>query len=167
MSYDYFENETRKHQQEVSCIMIDIAKRILDRATTHDASKLKDPEREIFAKHTKNLKNLTYGSDEYKKELELMKPALDHHYSSNHHHPEFNLINCFSNPGLEVDGVHLIDIVEMFCDWVAATKRHADGNIGYSININQKRFSMTNQLTQILRNTAESLGVLYAKGAER
>ena len=31
---------------------------------------------------------LTYGSDEYKACLTEMKPALDHHYAANRHHPE-------------------------------------------------------------------------------
>lgn len=91
------------------------------------------------------IKNSTYGSDEYKGFLEAMKPALDHHYSHNRHHPEF-----FKN---EVEEMNLFDILEMFIDWTAACQRHADGNILKSIEINKDRFNISPQLVQILKNT--------------
>lgn len=153
----FFENETRKHQQEVVRLLMDVVKKLLDRAEKHDASKLESPEKEIFVEHTENLRGLTYGSEEYKRELEDMKPALMHHYGVNCHHPEFNSINCLNPVGSEVEGMTLIDIVEMFCDWVAATKRHADGSVEKSIEINKNRFSMSDQLAQILSNTAKQM----------
>ena len=41
----------------------------------------------------------------------------------------------------------------MLCDWQAATKRNKNGNIRTSIDKNQKRYSIVDQLTQILHNT--------------
>ena len=41
----------------------------------------------LIGQHTDNLANIEYGSDEYKAELEALKPALDHHYAVNSHHP--------------------------------------------------------------------------------
>jgi hypothetical protein len=52
----------------------------------------------------------------------------------------------------------LIDIVEMLCDWLAATQRHNDGDIGRSIDINEKRFGINDQLSQLFRNTIPMLG---------
>jgi hypothetical protein len=49
--------------------------------------------------------------------------------------------------------MNLLDILEMFCDWKAASERHADGDIIESIKKNQKRFNMSDELTQILLNT--------------
>jgi hypothetical protein len=43
----------------------------------------------------------------------------------------------------------------MFCDWKAATMRHNDGDIRKSIEINKKRFKMSEDLAQIFRNTVE------------
>jgi hypothetical protein len=43
----------------------------------------------------------------------------------------------------------------MICDWKAATLRHNDGDILHSINLNEIRFNMPPELTQILRNTVE------------
>jgi hypothetical protein len=44
-------------------------------------------------------------------------------------------------------------VVEMLCDWLAATKRHADGDIRKSIAFNQKRFGYTDELKSIFLNT--------------
>jgi len=154
----FFEAETRKHQQEVSKLLIKFAQLLLTRATEHDNSKLESPEREIFIEYTPKLKGTTFGSEEYNNYLKEMKVALDHHYANNKHHPEFNTINCF-DLGMQspVTGMHLVDVVEMLCDWMAASKRHANGNIAKSIEINEKRFNISNQLSQIFRNTTDIL----------
>ena len=151
----FFENEVRKHQQEVSKMLIWFAGALLKRAAEHDNSKLESPEREIFIEYTPKLKNCTYDSAEYKKYLKEMKVALDHHYSVNKHHPEFNDINGFSFQTLNdpIRSMDLLDVVEMRFDWYAATKRHADGNIGISITKNEKRFGINDQLSQLFRNT--------------
>lgn len=49
----------------------------------------------------------------------------------------------------------LIDIVEMLCDWMAAVKRHNDGNIYKSLNVCKERFHIDNQLYTILKNTID------------
>jgi hypothetical protein len=113
----------------------------------HDQSKLTSPEVEVFDRVTEKLAGLTYGSDEYKASLAEMGPALQHHYANNRHHPEH-----FTDG---VAGMNLIDLVEMFCDWVAATRRHNDGDINKSITLNAERFSLDPQLVHVLRNTAE------------
>jgi len=115
----------------------------------HDYTKMHPPEADIFDVYTPKLKDTTYGSDEYKQYLAEMKPALDHHYKHNRHHPE-HFING-------INGMTLIDLVEMFCDWLAATKRHNDGDIYKSIEINAKRFGISEQLKEILENTVEAL----------
>ena len=164
-----FENETRKHQQEVAKLLMSFAQRLLERAMVHDASKLESPEREIFIEFTPKLKGSTYGSEEYKTFLAQMKPALDHHYAKNQHHPEFNDINGFSFQTGQNNAIYamdLVDIVEMLCDWLAATKRHADGSIGKSIDINEKRFGINEQLSQVFRNTAALLDEAGEKKGE-
>jgi hypothetical protein len=62
---------------------------LMRRQFTHDQSKLLPPEVDTFVEFTPKLKGATYGSEEYKGFLAEMKPALDHHYSHNRHHPEF------------------------------------------------------------------------------
>lgn len=141
--------ETRAHIRNVAHFITDIVINLGQRAATHDASKLKDPELQTFVEVTPKLKNSTYGSEEYHGFLKAMKPALDHHYACNRHHPEH-----FSNG---INGMNIVDMVEMLCDWKAATLRHADGDIVKSINYNAQRFGITDQLRDILLNSVDLL----------
>ena len=140
---------TMAHIKNVLHKICIIQKKLEERGINHDKTKLENPEAHVFSVYTSKLKNSTYGSDEYKQFLQEMKPALDHHYEHNRHHPEH-----FENG---VNGMNLVDIVEMFCDWLAATERHENGNIFKSIDLNQERFNMSPQLTEIFRNTARDI----------
>lgn len=53
--------------------------------------------------------------------------------------------------------MNLLDLIEMFCDWLAATKRHNNGDINRSIKINQSRFSMSDDIVKIFENTVRLL----------
>ena len=75
-----------------------------------------------------------------------MSVALNHHYAANRHHPEH-----FSKG---IDDMTLVDIVEMLCDWKAASLRQNDGNLLKSIEINAQRFGYDDQLKRIFINTA-------------
>jgi hypothetical protein len=123
--------------------------RLTTRGVNHDAAKLESPEVEIFAEHTDCLKDLEYNSPEYKAHLDAMKVALDHHYATYRHHPEH-----FQNG---ITDMNLIDLVEMLCDWKAAAERQHNGNLLTSIEQNAMRFKMSDQLKQILMNTAKTL----------
>jgi hypothetical protein len=139
------EHETKEHIGNVARLLGDVIKNLKLRGANHDSSKLEDPEFATFVEYTEKLKGSTYGSDEYKQFLKDMKPALDHHYESNSHHPEHY------DDG--VDGMDLLDLVEMICDWKAATMRHDDGDIRKSLEINKERFNLSPQLYNILKNT--------------
>jgi hypothetical protein len=141
--------ETQKHIETVRKYIRFIIDKIDIRGVKHDASKLESPEVEVFAEHTKILKNLTYGSEEYNAQLELLKPALEHHYAANRHHPE-HFING-------INDMTLVDLIEMFCDWKASTLRQNDGNLLKSIELNAERFNIDPQLKQILINTARMI----------
>ena len=148
MEYDS-SKETLLHIKRVNELLLGVAKELMDRAIRHDSSKLKEPEKSLFDKMTPKLKGLTYGSEEYKKSLDELKPALDHHYANNSHHPEY-----YKNG---IDDFTLVDLIEMFLDWKAASERHEDGDIFRSIEINKNRFKMSNQLIRILNNTARNM----------
>ncbi|MNN93988.1 hypothetical protein D3C81_2125340 [compost metagenome] len=47
----------------------------------------------------------------------------------------------------------MLDIIEMFCDWKAATMRHNDGDIRKSIEMNKERFGYSDDLLNIFMNT--------------
>jgi hypothetical protein len=86
--------ETLVHIRRVQQLLNGCIGNLLARGERHDASKLASPEVEVFTEFTPKLKNSTYGSDEYKSFLAAMKPALDHHYANNDHHPEFARWHC-------------------------------------------------------------------------
>jgi hypothetical protein len=177
--------KTLRHIETVRNYLNCIIKELLDRSVNHDQSKLQSPEAEIFEIYTHKLKDCTYNSDEYKQFLVDMKPALDHHYEHNRHHPEHNYNwvcnTCFTvykryykghdygyslKPNVceicgnshfstepDISQMTLIDLIEMLCDWKASTLRHKDGDIFKSLEINKKRFNISDQLYNILKNT--------------
>lgn len=178
--------QTLKHVMRVRDMLDLFATMLLERGRLHDQSKLERPEVELFTEFTSKLASCTYGSDEYKKYLEQMAPALRHHYAKNRHHPEhFKEISDSAVADLErmlrnvesacgtkseiaayleeqirirkssVGGMNLVDVIEMFSDWRAATERHHDGNLRTSIAKNALRFAMSPQLVKIFENTAD------------
>jgi len=145
--------ETIRHILQVGEYINKIAMLLISRIYEHDKSKLEEPEVAYFDAYTPKLASLTFGSDEYKQSLKELETALKHHYSNNRHHPEH-----FENG---IRGMTLVDIVEMFCDWYAATKRHNDGDIIKSIEIGQKRFDYSDDLKAIFENTYNEI---FAEG---
>lgn len=142
--------ETLDHKKKVRKYIDLFISELIYRGVTHDQSKLQEPEKSSYDKHTPMLRDLTYGSEEYRAVLRDMKDAIKHHYENNSHHPEH-----FSNG---INGMTLVDILEMFCDWKAAGERHGDGNFKTSLEVNRKRFEMSDQLYEIFKNTAKELG---------
>lgn len=142
--------DTLAHIAAVRAHMARFRRHLEQRAEAHDRSKLKSPEKEIFDAVTPKLKGLTYGSNEYTAALAEMGEALEHHYAYNQHHPEH-----YPNG---IDGMTLIDLVEMFCDWKAASERHADGDFAKSLGVNQTRFGISDQLASIFENTRKAFG---------
>lgn len=141
--------QTLAHIREVQRILGRAIRLLSDAQDNHDNSKLESPEIEIFTEWTPRLATSTYDSAEYRAMLAAIKPALDHHYASNRHHPEWHANG--------IRGMDLMDLLEMICDWCAAAKRHNDGNVMRSIEVNKDRFSYSEELAQILRNTVISL----------
>ena len=144
--------DTREHIETVRGFMRAVIGELQDRAERHDASKLEEPEVSVFNEYTPKLKDSTYGSAEYKTFLEGMGEGLRHHYAANDHHPEH-----FENGIADMD---LVQLTEMLCDWKAATMRHADGDLGRSIEQNAGRFGYGDEIKRLLRNTAEAHGWL-------
>jgi len=141
--------ETIKHIQCVRSYLYQMIEELDNRARNHDQSKLESPEAETFGEYTPLLAKTKYASPEYDELLKLVKPATDNHYAKNRHHPQHwpNGINDMT----------LVDLVEMLCDWKAATARNKDGNIRTSIEANTKRFAMSEQLAQIMQNTVREM----------
>jgi len=147
---DYY-NKVMEHKEAVKRYMNKIVTSIKKRAESHDDTKLEEPEFTPMSKTYANLSTTTYGSDEYHELLEELKEPLKCHYAKNRHHPEH-----FSKG---IKDMNLIDLIEMLCDWYAATEKHDDGNIKTSIEHNKERFGFTKELEQIFKNTIEFLDI--------
>lgn len=147
------------HQDIVTYGMREAISDLTSRVSCHDRSKMEEPEVSGFArmKADRRLKDLTYGSDEYRAVLREHKATIAHHYEHNDHHPEH-----FENG---IAGMTLGGIIEMLCDWNASVGRMKDGDLHHSILINADRFGYDAVFAQILINTADALGFLgYPRG---
>jgi hypothetical protein len=137
--------ETWAHIHEVRRRIQYVIEDLMDRALGHDQSKLAEPELHFFDVVTPQLEGMTYGSDEYKVVLREHRHEFDHHYEANDHHPEH-----FENG---IEDMNLIQMLEMLCDWKAATLRHEDGDILRSIEQNAERFGYGEEVKRLLLNT--------------
>ena len=141
--------DTKKHIKEVTRLLAKFSKELERRGEEHDHTKLNEL-KDTFDEVTPKLKGLTYGSEEYKKSLKDIKPAIDYHYAQERHH----VFEHFPNGVLDAN---LVDVVEMVCDWIAASKRHNDGDSRKSLETNRERFGIEPQLFALLKNTVEFL----------
>jgi hypothetical protein len=137
--------ETLEHIRQVAERLEKVCTELRDRGVFHDASKLGPNEKPYFDEMTPKLKTLTYGTEEYKASLKALGPALENHYRENSHHPE--------HYGNGIAGFDLLDLVEMYCDWAAASLRSKDGDMAKGLEISIERFKIEPQLASILRNT--------------
>jgi hypothetical protein len=130
------------HKAQVKQYIRAFTELLRQRAENHDNSKLEGFERATFNLWTPRLKEVEFGSPEYKAALEGMGDALKHHYENNRHHPEH-----YPNG---VSGMTLHDLVEMVCDWMAAAQAK-----GTTINLSylKERFGINDQLAEIINNT--------------
>lgn len=144
--------ETWKHINKVRSRLDEILGNLEERQRVHDASKLQSPEKEAFDSlgPPEVMAALTYGSEEYKANLRKIKPAIQHHYEVNDHHPEH-----YPNG---IEGMSLLALLEMLADWKAAGERHSTGSMTDSLIKNKDRFKIGDQLQSILLNTAKELG---------
>jgi hypothetical protein len=151
--------DTLIHSLRVGHFMVTMIQEGMRRAIEHDLSKTLPPEVEHFDRMTPRLAGMAYGSDEYMASLAELRPALVHHYNHNRHHPEHHADG--------VDGMTLIDLIEMLADWRASTERMGGtGDLRRSIEHNTDRFKLSPQLVNILISTAEHFGMIPPLGEE-
>ena len=72
----------------------------------------------------------------------MLKPMLDHHYARNSHHPEH-----YENG---VNGMDLFDVLEMVCDWKAASERGEESSINLKAACD--RFGIDAQMQEVITN---------------
>lgn len=83
-------DDTLAHIHRVRELLAQCRDNLIVRSDKHDASKLEEPEKSAFDRlKALSLSGMAYGSDEYRACLRAEKPAIEHHYKANSHHPEF------------------------------------------------------------------------------
>lgn len=140
--------DTILHIQLVQQHMDEVLGDLTTRAFSHDYSKLNEPELSGYAGLSDALKGLTYGTPEHKAAFAPFKQVIDHHYAVNDHHPE--------HFKLGINGMNLLQLIEMVCDWKAASLRNSD-TLADSLDVSFKRFGIDTQLANIIRNTVNEL----------
>lgn len=142
--------DTQEHITLVQARVQDVIVRLAERARIHDASKLEEPEKWLLDQ-LGSQKNLpTYGSPEERARFDALAEFRKHHYATNDHHPEH------TDRGFQ--GMSLLSLAEMLCDWQAAGARHVGGDIWQSLKFNRERFGISDELFAILENTVRELG---------
>lgn len=150
-------DRTLDHRERVGNLIRIFCNQMLKRAIEHDRSKFEEPEFSEFAKYVPELSDLTFGSDEYKQNLQnLEDPALDNHYANNDHHPEH-----FEEG---VEDMDLFQFCEMVMDWFAASERHEDGDPIASIDHHVKEGTISQEVGCILRSTVATMRDMGAIG---
>jgi hypothetical protein len=143
--------EIQMHIASVHLHMSAAVANLLKRSAYHDASKLQEPELSGFALLQLRKEEMDYGQATYSAGLEEAKDVIAWHYAANDHHPEHYPDG--------IDGMSLLSLLEMLCDWRAASSETRNGSIENSLRHNtEKRFKVSPQLARILWNTARELG---------
>ena len=143
-----FKSATMEHKTRVAIKMSALAREITRRGNVHDNSKFKTPEVEIYSAHFNELNNAKYGSPEYDKALNNIKPALNHHNEVNDHHVQHFEDGIF--------GMDLIQILEMLCDISVAAESKGDDIID-TLPTWMSRNGVPENYYMILKNTLEHI----------
>jgi hypothetical protein len=148
--YDSTE-DTLKHIETVRKFLAEVRGVLWGRATVHDESKLKEPEKSMYDEYIPKIRETErefgYGSPQYEQCVKDMGIVMRHHFDANSHHPEH-----YPNG---INGMSLLDLIEALADWKAASVKS-----GQPLNIeaNKRRFEVSDQLSEILHNTVKELG---------
>lgn len=135
------------HRGRVFQYMSEISKDVMRRGNIHDESKLGPEEFPYHVKEIEEFGKHMFGTPGYDAAKKRLGPAIKHHFLLNRHHPEHFVA--------EIDGMNLVDLMEMLCDWKSATLNHPEspGDMKRSLKLAVERYNISPQLAAILYNT--------------
>jgi hypothetical protein len=142
--------DTLDHIAKVGQNLALVVSNLALRAALHDQSKLALPEKPVYDRVRPLLDAAEYGSEDYHKATAQLGPAFEHHTAVNRHHPEH-----FGHRG--VNGMNLMDVIEMLCDWHGAAQRRPGGHVAGGLDYNFEKYGIDSQLAKIIENTVEAL----------
>ncbi len=128
-----------------------VVSNFLLRAEVHDRSSLEEPEKSFYDQWRPVLSAMQYNSPEYLEAIKQLRPAIQHHYENNSHHPEHYPAG--------INGMSLFDLLEMIVDWKAAIERKGTNEyVLANWERTRQRFQIDPQLAAIIENTVSELG---------
>lgn len=142
--------DTLEHIARVQARMQEVISNLTIRASEHDWSKLHEPEKPLLDRLGSQTNLPPYGSPEERARFNALAEFRKFHYAANDHHPE--------HTDQSFRGMNLLALIEMLCDWQAASARHVSGDIWQSLKFNRERFDISDELFSILENTVKELG---------
>lgn len=145
--YIYHYKDYIQHIQWLMEGMAWVQGQLMLRMLSHDRTKIGESELDAYAEIVPGFKNLQYGTEEHKAHGKRLGPAWKHHTEHNRHHPEH-----FESG---ISDMTLIDLVEMVCDWRAASMRGGYFDWERSLDQAKKNHGIDQQLFEILGNTCK------------
>ena len=143
---------TADHITAVEDNLVVFAGELITRAGAHDRSKFEDVELGPLAdmiKVEEREGKVEFGTPEYAARTAMLDGMWRNHVAHNDHHPEH-----FDDG---ITGMNLLQIVEMLCDWQAASAQR-DPSKTMNITFCVEKYGIPPMLEQILRNTADAMG---------
>ncbi len=139
-----------KHKIWVAWYLFKVCWALIKRAAKHDLSKYGKEESLHFERVLSIFKTAKYGTQAYQDAVASLGPALGHHYDHNPHHPEHYMGG--------IAQMSPLDLVEMLCDWKAASKRY-NSNFTESLEIGRKKFGYSDYQNASFEDFAKEVGL--------
>jgi hypothetical protein len=145
---EFYERRTNEHIERVrKCLTLMASvthhgQKLLERARVHDASKFGPEERLPYVWLTEHHRCRRKGEPfEYPPGVaEAVDRAIQHHVTSNRHHPEFHA---------DPNEMSEVDLIEMVCDWTAMAQEYgqnggsargwADKTVGKRVKFSEEK----------------------------
>lgn len=124
---------------------------LLRRGMVHDLSKFGKDEFSILVENIHFFRTIPYATNDYEKYIKTIYSATEHHYGKNSHHPQH-----YGN----IEEMGFLDLVEMLCDWKAATRKCRHDNIEKSMEYNKNKFHFSDAFNVKLQQLAREMRIL-------
>src|SRR5262245_13452673 len=160
----HYEQRTRKHIERVGrCLTLfasisEYGEELIERANVHDASKFGSEERLPYVWLTEYHRCRRSGEPfKYPEGVaDRVKLAVQHHVTSNRHHPEFHA---------DPNDMSEVDLIEMVCNWTAMAQEFGEegGSArGWADKTIGKRVAFNDEKRQFIYQVIEQLDALIA-----
>jgi len=140
-----------KHKEQIAVLLAKFAAELTYRSAVHDNSKFSPDEFDVHSDNVNHFNKYLFDTKEEKELKERLMPAGILHRKRNRHHPEH-----FEDG---IDGMNLIDILEMLCDWKSASTRVSGDSLRKGLPILKNKYNISPQLLKILENTARDFNM--------